>query len=294
MKPARMTATPTLSRHRERPSSPRWLRLIALPAAAATPRHGTVQDANRQAAAPAARFEARLNLVNNNGTVRYDGTVDSEASRKAIEAMLRQAYGAGSCPAACRGCRAKPAPWQAQLPQFLTAFTMPGAAIGFDGRRIELSGYASQADRAALLARAEQLFPGYTFAGLFRGVGGDRHGRRRPGAGQTQARRIGRRRRPGPEPDPDPVRSTAAPRSARTASPLLSQAAKAIQGSGGERADRDHRPGRRRRGPGAVAAARRGDQGAADRQWRQPGRDRDPRATAAAGAPTAGQVSGLL
>ncbi|MFC3814076.1 OmpA family protein [Lysobacter sp. GCM10012299] len=137
----------------------------------ATPAPSTQATAATPAAPPAAQFEARLNLVNNNGTVRYDGTVGSDESRKAIEAMLRQAYGTGVTGTLAVDAAARPAPWQANLPQFLSAFTMHGAAVGFDGQRIELSGHASDSDRTALLARAEQLFPGYTLTGLFRGVG---------------------------------------------------------------------------------------------------------------------------
>ncbi len=176
MKPVRMTASPTL------PTPSRAAFAAALTLAAvivlagcsrdATPAPSTQATADTAAAPPAAQFEARLNLVNNNGTVRYDGTVDNENTRKAIEAMLRQAYGPGTTGSLAVDPAARPAPWQANLPQFLTAFTMPGAAVGFDGQRIELSGFASEPDRAALLARAEQLFPGYTLAGLFRGAGG--------------------------------------------------------------------------------------------------------------------------
>ncbi len=177
MKPDRSTASPTLS-------SPSRTSLVAAVTLAsviafagcsrdATPAPSAQAAADTAAAAPpSAQFAARLNLVNNNGTVRYDGTVDSENSRKAIEAMLRQAYGPGVSGSLAVDAAARPAPWQANLPQFLTAFTMPGAAIGFDGQRIELSGFASEPDRTALRARAEKLFPEYTLAGLFRGVAG--------------------------------------------------------------------------------------------------------------------------
>lgn len=175
MKPVRMTASPTLPTP-SRATLAAAVTLAAVIAAAGcsrdtTPTPSTQAAVDRAAAPPAAQFEARLNLVNNNGTVRYDGTVDSESSRKAIEAMLRQAYGPGITGSLAVDPAATPAPWQANLPQFLTAFTMPGAAIGFDGQRIELGGYASEPDRTALLARAGQLFPGYSLTGLFRGVG---------------------------------------------------------------------------------------------------------------------------
>lgn len=122
--------------------------------------------------AAVAQFEARLNLVNNNGKVRYDGTVDSAASKNAVIEALDKAYGAGNASgtlAVDKGARS--APWLAKLPEFAAAFTMPGAAVAFEGQAIELSGYASPADRAALLGRAQTLFPGYRYSGLFEGVG---------------------------------------------------------------------------------------------------------------------------
>jgi hypothetical protein len=130
------------------------------------------QSAAQPEAAPAARFEARLDLVNNNGDVRYDGTVDSEASRKAVQGALVRAYGADHVSgeiAVDRGAR--PAPWQAALPRFLASFAVPGAALAFEGRKIELSGHAPVEDRKALLAKAELMFPGFTYTGLFQGAG---------------------------------------------------------------------------------------------------------------------------
>lgn len=129
------------------------------------------QSAAQAEAAPAARFEARLDLVNNNGDVRYDGTVDSEASRKAVLGALVRAYGAEHVSgeiAVDRGAR--PAPWQAALPQFLASFAVPGAALSFEGRKIGLSGHAPVEARKALLARAELMFPGFAYTGLFQGA----------------------------------------------------------------------------------------------------------------------------
>ncbi len=123
------------------------------------------------AAAPIAQFDATLNLVNNNGTVRYDGTVDTDATRQAIEAALKLAYG-GSVSGELKVDRgARPAPWLDALPKFLDSFTVPGAAVSFEGRRIELGGRAGEAERKGLLARAELLYPGYAYTGLFQGVG---------------------------------------------------------------------------------------------------------------------------
>ncbi|WP_206859469.1 OmpA family protein [Lysobacter changpingensis] len=121
-------------------------------------------------AAPVAQFDATLNLVNNNGAVRYDGTVGSDEARQSIEAALARAYGRVSGELKVdRGAR--PAPWQDALPKFLESFIQPGAAVSFEGRRIELHGHATETDRNALLARAELLYPGYAYTGLFQGVG---------------------------------------------------------------------------------------------------------------------------
>ncbi|MDG2516406.1 OmpA family protein [Lysobacter soli] len=130
----------------------------------------TTQAPPATAAAPVAQFDATLNVVNNNGTVRYDGVVGTDAARQTVETALRGAYGRVSGDLKVdRGAR--PAPWQDGLPEFLKTFNQPGAAVSFEGRRIELHGHASEDDRKALLARAELLYPGYAYTGLFQGVG---------------------------------------------------------------------------------------------------------------------------
>lgn len=147
---------------------------VALLAAAPACNRDAPAPATAADARPVAQFDARLNLVNNKGTIRYDGTVDTQASRDAIIAALGRAYGTASVSGNLAvDAGARPAPWQEGLPRFLDAFTLPGAAVTFDGRRIELGGHASEADRQALLARVELLFPGYQYTGLFQGVGGD-------------------------------------------------------------------------------------------------------------------------
>lgn len=153
------------------------LLLVALGAALAgcnrAPGAGDAEPAADQpaVAAPVVRFDAKLSLVNNNGAIRYDGVVDSEATRKALGIALAQAY-AGQIGGDLQVDKAaKPAPWQDKLPQFAAALTMPGAAVRFEGKTVELSGQASDADRASLLEQARKLFPDYRYAGLFEGVG---------------------------------------------------------------------------------------------------------------------------
>ncbi len=148
--------------------------LVLATALAACQRDATAPTAQSTVAAtpPAAQFDARLDLVNNNGRIRYDGTVDSERTRQQIIDALHRAYGAASVSGELRvDPAARPAPWLGRLSEFLQAFASPGAAVGFAGQRLELSGQASADERAALLARAELLYPGYDYEGLFRGVG---------------------------------------------------------------------------------------------------------------------------
>lgn len=125
------------------------------------------------APAPVTLVEARLGLANNNGAIRYDGRVDSEATRKALSIALAQAY-AGQISGDLDVAKAvKPAPWQDKLPQFVAALSMPGVAVTFEGQSIELSGQVNDADRALLLDKAKTLFPGFRYGGLFEGVGGE-------------------------------------------------------------------------------------------------------------------------
>ncbi|UNK49460.1 OmpA family protein [Lysobacter sp. S4-A87] len=237
-----MTASPTLSR--TLCARPRAMLVVAVTFATLIAFTGCSRDATPApsaqaavdptvAAPPAAQFEARLNLVNNNGTVRYDGTVDSESSRKAIEAMLSQAYGPGTTGSLTVDPAARPAPWQANLPQFLSAFTMAGAAVGFDGQRIELGGYASEPDRTALLARAEQLYPGYALTGLFRGVAGSPDAAAQALAGLKAGASAGEVVQALNQTPIQFIDGSAQVSPDSLA--VLSQAAKAIQGSAGER-----------------------------------------------------------
>lgn len=165
-----------------RPSRPGVLAggllLAALAGLSACNRNAPATDAaSADAAAPAAaapvpRFDAKISLVNNNGAIRYDGTLDSEANRKALSIALAQAYRGQVGGNLNVNPAANPAPWLDKLPQFAAALSMPGAAVSFEGNKIELSGQASDADRAILLEKAKTLFPGYQYGGLFEGVGG--------------------------------------------------------------------------------------------------------------------------
>lgn len=122
--------------------------------------------------ASSARYDATFNLVNNSGTVRYDGTVDSDTSKAALIGALTHAYGADRI----RGDiavdpSARTPAWLGNIGPFLTAFDVAGAAVNFEGDSIELTGSVAEADRGRLLAAARELFPDAEYAGLFEGLG---------------------------------------------------------------------------------------------------------------------------
>lgn len=136
------------------------------------PAASDAETAKTAEAAPVPRYDAKLSLVNNNGSLRYDGNVDSEGAKQAVIAALSHAYGAEQVSGDLAVDRyARPADWAANLPKFIAAFKQPGAAVSFQGQRIELSGQVAEADRAALLGQARTLYPGYAYTGLFEGVG---------------------------------------------------------------------------------------------------------------------------
>lgn len=132
------------------------------PAAAATP------------AAVVERFDATLSLVNNNGHVRYDGTVDSTASRQRILDVLQRAYGSEHVSGTIAVDPQARAPvWLDGLPEFIGALPAAGAAITFEGRQIELGGAVALPQRQQLLDRARAAYPDYDLGGLFKGLAAD-------------------------------------------------------------------------------------------------------------------------
>ncbi|QWP74709.1 hypothetical protein J5226_13535 [Lysobacter sp. K5869] len=141
--------------------------------APATDAAPAADSAAAPAPTPIPPVEAKLGLANNNGAIRYDGRVDSEATHKALSIALTQAYAGQIAGDLEVGKAVKPAPWQDKLPQFVAALTMPGVAVTFEGQSVELSGQVNDADRALLLEKAKTLFPGFRYGGLFEGVGGE-------------------------------------------------------------------------------------------------------------------------
>ena len=121
-------------------------------------------------ATPEARSDARLSLANNGGRVRYDGAVDSEASRQRVVDALVAAFGDAATGQVDVDATVRPPGWLDGLSAFAEAFTTPGAAVTFDGDTIELSGQVPREDRARLLALAEDLFPDHVYTGLLQGT----------------------------------------------------------------------------------------------------------------------------
>ena len=120
-------------------------------------------------AAARAQFDAMLSVVNNSGTIRFDGTVDGAAAKSRIEQALLATYGAGRAVGDITvDSAARPAVWVEGLNTFLKIFEpLAGAALRFEGDRIVLSGKVDLEQRRSLRAAAENAFPGARLEGLF-------------------------------------------------------------------------------------------------------------------------------
>lgn len=114
-------------------------------------------------------FDATLSVVDNSGRVRFDGTIDTAATKKGIEQALLAAYGPNRADGFIQVDNvARPAPWLPGLPEFMKTFsTVTGAAVSFEANKVVLSGNPSPDQRRALRAAAEQAFPGLRLQGLF-------------------------------------------------------------------------------------------------------------------------------
>lgn len=125
--------------------------------------------------APRVQIDATLGLADNNGSLRFDGTVDSEATRTAIERALLAVYGNGRAQGAIDvDPSAAPPIWAKGLEDFLrTLSTAPGAGLRLSGNQATLSGPLNNDQRRALRAAAERAFPGVRLSGLFDPPGDD-------------------------------------------------------------------------------------------------------------------------
>lgn len=140
--------------------------------ASATPREDDAASDAVTAAPPAdAAFDSRLDVVDNNGMLRFDGTVDSDAALRAVAEAIAAAYPAGRSTGTVEvDGNARPAPWLRGLAPFLAGLETPGAAVRFRADAIELSGQVRQEDRLRLARLARAQFPGMRLTGLFEGV----------------------------------------------------------------------------------------------------------------------------
>lgn len=116
-----------------------------------------------------APFDAMLSVVNNSGSIRFDGTVNDAATKARIEQSLLSAYGAGRAAGEIAMDKAaRPSKWAEGLAIFLKVFEpIDGAAVRFEGDRIVLSGKVDLEQRRNLRAAAENAFPGARLEGLF-------------------------------------------------------------------------------------------------------------------------------
>ena len=165
---------------RSRPSPPRNRRpmrlaacfALALAAALATSacRQQPAADASQIPHTPIPKVDARFQLANNNGSLRYEGSVADAATRAGIEHSLQSVYGNDATGSITLEPNTLAPPWAGKLGEMFLAFRMPGGVLAFEGKRIELSGAVNDEDRAMLLKKARQLYPGYELTGLFQGV----------------------------------------------------------------------------------------------------------------------------
>jgi outer membrane protein OmpA-like peptidoglycan-associated protein len=135
-------------------------------------------DAPAQPATPSAprvQIDATLGLADNSGSLRFDGTVDSEATRTVIERALLAVYGNGRAQGAIDvDPAATPPIWAKGLEDFLRALsTVPGAGLRLAGNQATLSGPLDADQRRALRTAAERAFPGMRLSGLFEPPGDD-------------------------------------------------------------------------------------------------------------------------
>ena len=144
-----------------------WLCAAAIPVGC---KPQQAQDPSQIPHTPIPKTDARLQLANNNGQLRYQGVVADETTRDGLLGKLQAAYGSEAGGEIALDPHTNPPPWAGNLGPLLDAFRMQGAILDLQGRRIELGGAVSDEDRAMLLRKVRKLYPGYELTGLFQGV----------------------------------------------------------------------------------------------------------------------------
>lgn len=121
---------------------------------------------------PAAQIDSKLALTRAGNHVRYEGVVDSETTKTSVIDALTQAFGAGNVTGQLNvDPNARTPGWLPALTGFLPQFTADGATLTFEGQRIDLSGQLADADKTGLLDKLKAAFGGFSFGGLFQGLG---------------------------------------------------------------------------------------------------------------------------
>lgn len=137
-----------------------------------TPAPTASPTATAPATTPAAQFDSRLVLSRVGDKVTYEGVVDSEATRTSIIEAITKAFGAGNVTGNLTvDPKARTPGWLAALAGFLPQFTANGASLTFEGNRIDLGGSLADAEKAGLLDKLRTAFGGFSFGGLFEGLG---------------------------------------------------------------------------------------------------------------------------
>lgn len=126
----------------------------------------------RDAAPPAGHGDrsaaATLWLVNEDGTLRITGRVDSAATRDRLLSALQATFGADRVTGEIAiDPAAGPGLWVDRLPALLPSLTVPGVEARFTGKTVAIGGLLLPEERRQIRASAEAAYPsGFMFAAL--------------------------------------------------------------------------------------------------------------------------------
>lgn len=143
---------------------------LAVAAALSSCQRQPAADASDIPHTPIPKVEARLQVANNSGSYRYEGSVADAATKADIEQSLKSVYGSDATGEIALEPNTNAPSWAKGLGEMFTAFRVPGGVLSFEGKRIELSGAVGDEDRAMLLKKARELYPDHELGGLFQGV----------------------------------------------------------------------------------------------------------------------------